>query len=86
MFISPYEHHSNILPWLEIGAEVRANPRANYEIMLEKVGLYCFKHRGCVFKKYYFVVLAAYEIAFKHIKYNGRFHATVKFTISNILN
>ena len=30
VFVSPFEHHSNLLPWKEIGAEVSGTPSVGY--------------------------------------------------------
>ena len=43
LFISPYEHHSNILPWLELGAEVRIKLDVGYDFTFGNFVLTVFR-------------------------------------------
>ena len=53
MFVGPFEHHSNLLPWKELGAEVRAErhplaSRLNYVLSFNPLIPGAF-YQKCIF-------------------------------------
>lgn len=81
VFVSPFEHHSNLLPWLEIGSEVRkgnllfaisncdAKLIANYFIKIVKENQYKFKYQLYII----FIAFASGGL------WRGEFHGDIGF-------